>query len=224
MDTEGKDFSFDQIENFDEHINQSIPFYNELSGLVCSLATYFITPKSNVYDLGCSTGLLLKKILISTNLENVNFFGYDISNNLLTKGQSSDNLHLINRDITDTNLKLDNASFITAIFTLQFLPFKDRKPVLQRVYDNLNPGGAFIMAEKTFSEDSRLQDILTFCYYDFKEKTFNTKTILEKQRRLRSIMKPIKSSENEKHLLDVGFKLYDVFWQSYQFKAWICIK
>ena len=40
----------------------------------------------------------------------------------------------------------------TSIFTLQFMPRKDRFDVIQNIYNGLNHGGAFIFAEKTVCE------------------------------------------------------------------------
>ena len=41
--------------------------------------------------------------------------------------------------------KDDNCSLVTSIFTLQFMPKKDRETVIERIYDGLNIGGAFIL-------------------------------------------------------------------------------
>ena len=50
------------------------------------------------------------------------------------------------------------------------MPRKDRFNVLQNIYNGLNHGGAFIFAEKTVCEDSRLQEMITFNFYDYKRK------------------------------------------------------
>ena len=62
------------------------------------------------------------------------------------------------------------------------MPRKDRFDVLQNIYNGLNHGGAFIFAEKTVCEDSRLQEMITFNFYDYKRKHFEASDILEKER------------------------------------------
>ena len=53
-----KEFSFDTIQNFDEHILSSIPCYSLIIENIKSFAKYFIQENTNVYDIGCSTGKL----------------------------------------------------------------------------------------------------------------------------------------------------------------------
>lgn len=71
-----KEFSFNTIEDFDEHILTSIPNYDILIEAIKSMSEYFMTEGSNIYDLGCSTGKLLKSI----KREGVNKIGYDVAN------------------------------------------------------------------------------------------------------------------------------------------------
>ena len=47
---------------------------------------------------------------------------------------------------------LTNMSLAVSMFTFQFLPEKDRMSLLQKIYDNLVDGGAFITSENLQSE------------------------------------------------------------------------
>ena len=116
-----------------------------------------------------------------------------------------------------------DASLIISVFTLQFVNPKHRAKILKAVYDSMPTGGAFIMAEKVYSTNAKIQDILTFQYYDFKSKTFDGDTILSKERDLRRIMFPLSRLENEKFLEEAGFSNFECFWRSYNFLAYICI-
>ena len=49
---------------FDYHINKSIPFYKDFQWLCNEVSDYFIKDKSNVYDLGCSTGSYTKRLAL----------------------------------------------------------------------------------------------------------------------------------------------------------------
>ena len=57
-----EEFSFDTIKNFDEHILSSIPCYNQIINSINNFAKYFIQDNTNIYDIGCSTGKLLKEL------------------------------------------------------------------------------------------------------------------------------------------------------------------
>jgi len=83
-----------------------------------------------------------------------------------------------------------NASLVTSIFTLQFMPPKDRARTIKSIYDGLNDGGAFIFSEKGFSCNPKIQDMMTFMYYDYKRQHFTDKEILDKEVQLRHMMKP----------------------------------
>jgi tRNA (cmo5U34)-methyltransferase len=218
------EFNFNTVKEFDTHIALSIPNYQHIWELIMQLATYCIVSDSNVYDIGCSTGLNLKLLDINTKKENVHFYGFDISDNLLKEARQTNSLHLIKKDITKQSTIFENASLILSIFTLQFLPINSRKDLLQRIYDGLNYGGFFIIAEKIYLNSGELQDIFTFTYYDFKQKAFSESDILQKQRDLRHQMKPLSEIENLKLFKLVGFSKIESFFQSLNFKAWILIK
>lgn len=217
-------FSFDTIENFDSHIELSIPNYKHIWELINSLSSYFIVKNTNVYDLGCSTGIGLKHLLFRNKVENVKFIGYDNSENMIKQSHNTKDYHIVQADITDENLTFPNASLILLIFTLQFLPTSKKIALLKRVYDSLLIGGAMILTEKIFSETGKIQDIFTFSYYDFKEQNFSKEEILNKQHDLRYIMKNNTDTEIKKILSKIGFSYIEPFFQSLQFKGYLCIK
>ena len=55
-------FGGEVVENFDEHVRKSVPFYSEGHQLICELSDYFIKPDSVCYEIGCSTGTLTRKL------------------------------------------------------------------------------------------------------------------------------------------------------------------
>ena len=54
---------------FDDMLERSVPFYKECQQMVIELALHFAQKNSAVYDLGCSTGTLLRH-LVKTIPEN----------------------------------------------------------------------------------------------------------------------------------------------------------
>jgi tRNA (cmo5U34)-methyltransferase len=208
-------FDFNTIQDFDNHILKSIPSYDIMMKTIYSMSEYFITKDTNIYDLGCSTGKLLKSIPYN-NLK----IGYD---NAKIMPEKDDNIHF---SIVDLNsyFEIQNACLIYSIFTMQFLNKMSRKDFCKNVYDGLNTGGAFILCEKVYQEIGIMQEILAFSHYDYKCNNFTEEEIIKKERDLRYIMKPNTLQQNLDLLKLAGFKNITTFWQSYNFIGIIAIK
>jgi tRNA (cmo5U34)-methyltransferase len=101
---------------------------------------------------------------------------------------------------------------------------KDRQEVIKNVYEGLNPGGAFVFAEKTMPENVRIHEIRTFTYYDFKRRTFTTDDIMDKERQLRHMTKPSTRHELVNMCHEAGFEAVDSFWQNHAFTGFIALK
>ena len=178
------DFTFaHRQEGFDEHIDWSIRGYSNLLGDVISFSRYFVEDDTNVVDLGCSTGKTTERMLLHNkdHCKDATYVGIEIAkgfyDNLdkrlkdLNKNESWAQVEFIKDDVRD--YKFDNCSLVTSIFTLQFMPKKDRRQVIKNIYNGLNNGGAFIFAEKIYTENAFIQAMLTFNYYDFKCQKFD---------------------------------------------------
>ena len=204
-------FDFNKIKDFDRHINLSIPNYDFLKENIIYLIEALTENETKVLDLGCSTGSLLFEI---NKLKNNTYIGYDISNLLPEADYSKDNLYFKKENIIDVDLP-DNASVISSIFTLQFLPTHKRKTVIDKVYESLNKDGYFIVCEKIHAIDPCLESITNAIYYKYKGKHFSSEEILKKQQGLTSVMKlktmPALLNELNK------FSMVEVFWKSYGF-------
>lgn len=222
MKNKGIDFSFDSIQEFDSHIEQSIPNYRHIHELVLLISSYFVKSGHNVYDIGCSTGSLLIKLASTHQSKEVGYFGYDISGNLLP--ESKGKLNFVKQDITKTEVYFNNANLVISLFTLQFININDRVKLLKKVYKSLNKGGAFIVCEKVYSSTGIIQDIFNFVHYDLKAKEFEQGDILGKQQKLREIMMPLSAEENLETFKAAGFKTVDQFFQSLNFRGWLLIK
>ena len=157
-------------EGFDNHINQSIRHYSDLWDDVHSMSQYFVEDYTNVVDIGCSTGKLLKAMIAqNTFAPEASYIGVEVEPDfydILDEDERNIlNLHYEKNDIR--SFHFNNCSLVTSIFTLQFMPQRDRQDVINSIYEGLHRGGAFIFAEKTVSESARIHEIRTFTYYDF---------------------------------------------------------
>ena len=82
---------------------------------------------------------------------------------------------------------------------------RHRQEVIRQIYEGLNTGGGFIFAEKTVCQDPRLQNMMTFNYYDYKRQNFDTEDIMDKEKTLRHMMKPNTWNEIIDNLCEGGF-------------------
>ena len=214
-------------EGFDNHINQSIRHYGDLWNDVLSMSQYFVEDYTNVVDIGCSTGKLLKAMIAqNTFAPEASYIGVEVEPDfydvLDEDERNIPNLHYEKIDIR--SFHFGNCSLVTSIFTLQFMPQRDRQDVIDCIYNGLQKGGAFIFAEKTVSESARIHEIRTFTYYDFKRESFTTDDIMDKERTLRHMMKPNTRSELIDMVSRAGFEHVDSFWQNHAFTGFIAIK
>lgn len=225
------DFTFaHREEGFDNHIEHSIRHYDTLINDVINLSRYFVEDGQNVVDIGCSTGKMLDRMMDQNKdiapdthyvgIENANGF----RDSMVDRMETNKKLDLRFEDIMDSDIS--NCCLITSIFTLQFISRQNRSRILKKIYNALNFGGAFIFSEKTMSEDPRIQDMLTFTYYDYKRQFFDSKDILDKEYSLRNMLKPNTWNELKSSLMVAGFdsKKIQVFWQNHLFVGAVVLK
>ena len=225
------DFTFaHREEGFDEHIEKSIRGYSNLLEDVISLSRYFVEDGTSIVDIGCSTGKLTKA-MIEYNQDHCsdgNYIGIEIAEGFFkdlenrAKELEEYKVDFILDDIR--NCDFENCSLVTSIFTLQFMPKKDRLNVMKNIYKGLNDGGAFIFAEKTMCQNALVQDMITFNYYDYKRKSFDTEDIMDKERTLRHMMKPNTWKEIEEMILKAGFSVVQPFWRNHAFVGALGVK
>ena len=214
-------------EGFDNHMDTSVRGYSHLWGDILSLSKYFVEDYTQVVDIGCSTGKLLKGMIEQNqaHIPNAQYTGIEIEDDFYGDynfdEEKYQQLSYYKGDVRDYSF--NNCSLITSIFTLQFMSPKDRQEVLNKVYNGLNTGGAFIFSEKTFSCNPKIQDMMTFTFYDYKRKYFSDKEILDKEVQLRHMMKLNTKTEIYDMLNKAGFEVHN-FWQNFNFIGAIALK
>ena len=214
-------------EGFDNHIDGSIRGYGHLWQDVVDISQYFVENNTSVVDIGCSTGKMLKSMIEqNTFAPDAIYEGVEIEEDFY-KGYVKDEqdypqLSYYRGDVMDFNFT--KCSYVTSIFTLQFMSYASRKKVVEKVYDGLLPGGAFVFAEKTMPDNVRIHEIRTFTYYDFKRKTFTSDDIMDKERQLRHMTKPNTRQEIMDMCYRAGFQAVDTFWQNHAFTGFIALK
>tara|TARA_B100001173_G_C16006939_1_gene555978 strand:- start:187 stop:885 length:699 start_codon:yes stop_codon:yes gene_type:complete len=217
-------FDKNVVENFDSHINQSVPFYKISHDLTIKLSDFFLKEKSTCYDLGCSTGNLLKTIEKKHSQKKINFYGLDQSKHMIKVAKKGKhNINFSNKNLEKIEFK--KSDMIVSLYTIQFLQPKFRQQLFKKIYNSLNWGGAFIYFEKIRGNDARFQDILNFLYFDFKQESgLSPVNILNKEISLRSVLEPYTINANLDFLRRAGFKDIMPIAQYLCFKGFLAIK
>jgi tRNA (cmo5U34)-methyltransferase len=223
-------FSFaNYAEDFDRHIELSIRGYGNLIEDCVELSQYFVENGTVVCDIGCSTGRMLAAIR-SRNHERApaaRYIGLDVEPGFQRHWAQVEgaNIRFMVQDVLAFRDFVD-LSLATSIFTLQFLPERHRREVCRKIFEGLVPGGAFIVAEKTFTKMPKTQDMLTSLYLHYKRRHFSDEEILDKEKSLRDKMKLGREDDLIRLLTDAGFNANAIepFWRSHMFGAYICVK
>ena len=201
-------FSGKVAQNFDKHIGKSVPFYQWSHKLGLNISDFFLKDKSNVYDLGCSTGTFLKSLENRHPNKKINCYGIDEVKQMISWAKNKNknkNIKFLNKNIV--NYKLKKSEFITSFYTIQFIPPAKRQAIFDKIFNSLNWGGGFLFFEKVRAPDARFQDMMSLIYNDYKlDQGYNAKEIIEKPRSLKGVMEPFSSKANFEMLKRAGFK------------------
>lgn len=201
-------FSGKMVEHFDNHIQKSIPLYQQGHQLICDLGNFFIRPQSLVYEIGCSTGVLLKKLhTYNQQKKQTQFIGIDIEPDMIAYANGNNkenNINYICENIV--NYDLEKSDMIICYYTIQFVSPAVRQLVIDKLYKSLNWGGALIFFEKMRAPDARFQDIFTTLYTDYKLQQGYTQTeIVNKTQSLKGVLEPFSTQGNIDLLKRAGF-------------------
>lgn len=205
----GWSFGGDVADTFVDHIRQSVPMYAEGHDLVCQFSDYFVSNESTCYELGVSTGELIRKLALhNQGKPKARWIGIDTEKPMIERAKKHcagiENIELYVDDIR--NFDLEPADLIVSYYTMQFTPPRHRQAIFDKIYNSLNWGGAFIMFEKVRGPDARFQDICVSLYNDFKVRQgFSSDEILSKTRSLKGVLEPFSTEGNLGLMRRAGF-------------------
>lgn len=202
-------FGGNVAQNFDNHVRKSLPLYLEGHDLIARVSDYFVQDGSLIYELGTSTGALLKRIAERHKLRSIQFVGIDREPAMIDvarKKCSAD--HRISFEVEEiTGFPFEKCDMVLSYYTTQFIRPKFRQELFNRIFESLNWGGAFLLFEKVRAPDARFQDMMTGLYNDYKlEQGYSSEEILSKSRSLKGVLDPFSSQANFDMLSRAGFK------------------
>ncbi len=215
---------------FDDMVNRSVPYYEEIQRMIGELTIDHYQENSYVYDLGCSTGTTMI-YMNETVPQHIPFIGIDDSTDMLKKCQEKLDAAGISRDINletadlNTHVNIHDASVVILCLTLQFIRPLNRERLLKQIFDGTVKGGALIVIEKILAEDSPFNRDFIDYYYNFKRRNeYSELEISQKREALENVLIPYKLSENITLLRNAGFNHCEVFFKWYNFAGFIAKK
>jgi len=227
------EFQFDEnvARVFDDMLNRSIPFYNETQAMALRLARNFVKRKTRIYDLGCSTGTVLKNFAEEVSDNTVKLIGIDNSPAMLNRAKQKLRPLLKEKRVElwlkslDETFDLRNASVVIMNYTLQFVRPLHREALMGRIHHGLVDNGALILLEKVLGNDSLFNRLYIELYYEFKKRQgYSDGEIHQKREALENILIPYRIEENIELMKKCGFENIDVFFKWYNFAGIIAVK
>jgi len=227
------DFKFDKNTAivFDDMLERSVPFYDEVQRMTAELVRSFIRDDANIYDLGCSTGTTLELLARSVKARKVNMVGLDLSEPMLEKARVklakvniAGRLDFKKADLNE-DFEIKNACVAIMFLTLQFVRPLNRDKLMKRIYEGLNDNGCFILVEKILGNNSLFNRLYIDLYYDFKKRRgYSQMEIAQKREALENVLIPYRLDENIELLKRNGFRSTEVFFKWYNFCGLIAVK
>lgn len=219
---------------FDDMADRSIPFYDVVQGLTAELVSRFVKPGSLVYDLGCSTGNTMVRLLetfLQYAIDDIQLVGIDASEDMCAKAQEKVSTFCERRRGVTVlcaelrRVELKPATAIVMNYTLHFLRPQDRAALLSHIYQALLPGGILIVSDKTLQSSTTAGRAFAEIYYDFKRSHgYSELEISQKREALENVLVPYRAEEEVDLLRSVGFESVDPFFTWCNFTSFLCIK
>ncbi|WP_331775886.1 carboxy-S-adenosyl-L-methionine synthase CmoA [Sulfurospirillum sp. 1612] len=224
-----KQFEFDEnvATVFDDMLERSIPFYQEVIALICSVINARVKDNARILDLGCSTARTLLS-LYQKSEKKLDLIGYDNSEAMLHQAHNKikaygADIKLELGDILEASLP--KSDVIIANYMLQFIRPIHRVSFLKKIYNALQPGGLFIFSEKIVYNDNKLNKEIIDIYYDFKKtQGYSEFEISQKREALENILIPYTEDENKMMVRDIGFKRVETIFKWGNFVTFIATK
>lgn len=195
-------------DHFEDHIGKSVPHYRGGHDMAAAISDFFIHEGSTAYEIGCSTAALCRRIAEQNEDRKFKMVGLEIEPSMVKTAKERtagyDNIEIREADILSE--ELEPADLIVSYYTIQFIRPALRQQVIDKIYQSLNWGGAFIMFEKVRGPDARFQDLVSSLYVDFKlQNGFSEAEIVNKTRSLKGVLEPFSTQGNIDMMNRAGF-------------------
>ena len=200
-------FSGEMVKDFEEHVSKSVPLYNEGHDIILKISDYFVKDDSICYEIGTSTGVLSHKLAKRFTDRDAKFIGLDVEEDMVESAKKRYKMKNLSFEYADVlEYSFEPSDFISSYYVVQFIRPSQRQLLIDKIYNSLNWGGAFLYFEKVRAPDARFQDIMTGVYNEYKlEQGYSAEEIVQKSRSLKGVLEPFSTQGNIDMLKRAGF-------------------
>ncbi len=221
----GWEFTSHVAEVFDDHVRASVPFYDAIQDLVAETTDWLVPAGGLVADLGASTGATARRIIERHPNRGIRFVLYDEQKSMLDQAAielgklgGDHDVVLSETRIQEAPLHHSQADLTLCLFTLQFLPLRERLDALRLARTYSADTGALIVAEKIRAIDSRWAEIGMDVAHDYKARHGITDSAIRaKARALRGVLRPAPQAATMQLMTTAGWHAPEVLfrWHSW---------
>lgn len=226
------DWTFDErvAEVFPDMIKRSVPGYASIISMIALLAERFVTPGSQVYDLGCSLGAATLSARKHISHSDCLIISVDNSAAMIARCRrhveafrSEIPVKILQANVQD--IEISHASLVILNFTLQFIAPDERLALLSKIYAGLLPGGALILSEKFRFENEAMDELLFNIHHDFKRANgYSELEISQKRSMLENVMLTDSVQLHKQRLTQAGFTDVELWFQCLNFGSILAVK
>ncbi len=224
-----KKFEFDQAvaSVFDDMLDRSIPFYNEVQRLVIDIILAEQGDGKTVLDLGSSTAQFLLELNAGMTTD-MKLVGIDNSEAMLDRARQKAQAFGVNIELELGDIltyDYNSCDFVISNYTLQFIRPMQRLELIKKIFNGLERGGLFIFSEKVIFDDKRLDKEMIDIYYDFKRTHgYSEFEISQKREALENVLVPFTIKENIEMCAKAGFTDVQTVFQWANFVTFVARK
>ena len=215
---------------FADMIGRSVPGYSDVLAGLTDLARRFIRPGDVVYDLGCSLGAATQAVLAGITSPAVRVIAVDSSSAMAQRARERlasfrHPASVVVEQADIATLSLETAGMVVLNYTLQFIAPDRREHLCQGIFDQLRPGGAFVLSEKIRWDDEPSQQLIDTLHEQFKRKQgYSELEIAQKRAALEGVLVAETREQHIARLRNVGFMPVVQWMQHLNFVSFVAVK
>ena len=177
---------------FDNHVRESLPWYDLVSGAVAHTVRHYLPENGLMYDIGASTGNIGKLIDESLTARNVSLISIESAAEMAEHFEAQGVLEIA--DCVTYDYKPFDVA--TIFLVLMFLTIDQRQTLIQSLIDKCRKGGAIIIVDKIETKANYIGTINRRLTLAGKVATgVSPEQIIAKELSLAGIQRPLKETE-----------------------------
>lgn len=223
-------FAFDEsvAAVFDDMIRRSVPGYQSILHMIGHFCEEYAQPATRLYDLGASLGAATHVMAEAAAGRDCLIVAVDNSVPMVERLKSSltnpaTDVEVVCEDLLTT--PITNASVVVLNLAMQFIDPGKRDGLVERIYQNLNPGGVLLLTEKISFGNAEYDSRMNGLYYAYKKtQGYSDLEIAQKRTALEDVLICDTEGRHLERLQASGFSHIDVWFRVLNFMSLVAVK